>query len=238
MSGNFAANYLLPAYSAIENSLADAAANGRNGLGTVMVFSVGNQRAAGQDANQMLSNGRFAIQVGSISNPGDLGLLTPAQKPFSNKGASILVAAPGSHVTTTARVQMNDEGRVFGADAQAADGTSFSAPIVSGIVALMLEANPTLGYRDVQEILALSATKIATDPAYPTDWVDNKATNWNGGGMHVSHDYGFGEVEFAFGGDGTDKSRRWRRPEGSAEQGEWPSSESGWCANGEWRAAA
>ena len=195
MSGNFAANYLLQAYSTIDNSLADAAANGRNGLGTVVVFSAGNQRDAGQDANQMLSNGRFAIQVGSITNPGDLGLLTPAQKPFSNKGASILVSAPGSHVTTTTRVQMNDEGSVFGSDAEAVHDTSFSAPIVSGIVALMLEANPKLGYRDVQEILALSAKQIATDPAYPTDWSDNKAVNWNGGGMHVSHDYGFGEVD-------------------------------------------
>jgi len=38
----------------------------------------------------------------------------------------------------------------------------------------------------------LSARKV-TDAA--TVWADNKATNWNGGGMHVSHDYGFGEVD-------------------------------------------
>jgi len=28
-----------------------------------------------------------------------------------------------------------------------------------------------------------------------TTWQDNDAANWNGGAMHVSHDYGFGEVD-------------------------------------------
>src|SRR5262249_54145220 len=37
------------------------------------------------------------------------------------------------------------------------NGTSAATPIVSGVVALMLQANPGLGYRDVQEILAYSA---------------------------------------------------------------------------------
>jgi subtilisin-like proprotein convertase family protein len=37
------------------------------------------------------------------------------------------------------------------------NGTSFSAPIVSGVAALVLEAGPGLGYRDVAEILGLSA---------------------------------------------------------------------------------
>ena len=39
-----------------------------------------------------------------------------------------------------------------------ATGTSFAAPAVAGVVALMLEANPELGYRDIQQILAMSAT--------------------------------------------------------------------------------
>ena len=36
-------------------------------------------------------------------------------------------------------------------------GTSGAAPLVSGVIALMLEANPNLSYRDVQEILVRSA---------------------------------------------------------------------------------
>ncbi|MDP2821806.1 MAG: proprotein convertase P-domain-containing protein, partial [Sulfuritalea sp.] len=51
---------------------------------------------------------------------------------------------------------------------------------------------PNLGYRDVQQILALTARKV-NDPN--TDTTYNGATNWNGGGMHTSHDYGFGDVD-------------------------------------------
>ena len=70
-------------------------------------------------------------------------------------------------------------------------GTSAAAPIVSGVVALMLEANPRLGYRDVQEILAYSARQTGG----PEGWRSNGADDWNGGGLHVSHDFGFGLVD-------------------------------------------
>ena len=85
-----------------------------------------------------------------------------------------------------------EQGAVFGSDTAAVQGTSFATPLVSGIVALMLEANPNLGFRDIQEILALSARKVA-DTA--TVWQNNNASGWNGGAMHVSHDYGFGAVD-------------------------------------------
>jgi subtilisin family serine protease len=71
------------------------------------------------------------------------------------------------------------------------NGTSFSSPVVSGVAALMLDANPGLGWRDVQEILAATAGRTGS----PAGWSFNGADNWNGGGMHVSHDYGFGLVD-------------------------------------------
>src|SRR5690606_34768277 len=40
-------------------------------------------------------------------------------------------------------------------------GTSGATPIVSGVIALMLEANPNLSWRDVQEILVRSARQNA-----------------------------------------------------------------------------
>lgn len=40
------------------------------------------------------------------------------------------------------------------------NGTSASAPMASGVIALMLEANPNLSYRDVQEILVRSARQV------------------------------------------------------------------------------
>ena len=48
-------------------------------------------------------------------------------------------------------------------------GTSMATPVVSGIIALMLEANPTLNYADVREILRRTAVKdeymLAAPPA-------------------------------------------------------------------------
>jgi len=83
------------------------------------------------------------------------------------------------------------------------NGTSSAAPNVSAVAALMLEANPDLGYRDVKYILAKTAKKI--DPnnsgvstttilagstvVLDQGWVKNAANNW------FSTWYGFGAVD-------------------------------------------
>jgi len=170
-----------------------AADSGRGGLGTVIVAAGGNARATGGSAQGSLTNNnRFSIEVGAINAQSDLSTLQIGSAPFSNPGASLLVSAPGSNIQSTSHAVETDRGSLFGNNYSTMQGTSFATPIVSGIVALMLQANPNLGYRDVQEILALSARKI-NDPA--TQWSDNGAHNWNGGGMHTSNDYGFGEVD-------------------------------------------
>ncbi len=64
-------------------------------------------------------------------------------------------------------------------------GTSAACAMVSGVVALMLEANPKLGWRDVQEILMRSATVV--DPMMG-EW------SYNALGMPMSHKYGAGLV--------------------------------------------
>lgn len=64
-------------------------------------------------------------------------------------------------------------------------GTSAAAPMVAGVVALMLEARPALGWRDVQHILAASARR--NDPSH-LSW------SLNGAGRWYSPAYGFGAV--------------------------------------------
>ena len=79
-------------------------------------------------------------------------------------------------------------------------GTSGATPIVTGVVALMLDANEHLGWRDVQNILAYSAHEIGSgvDGIRLNDenntWHYNGSDNWNGGGLHYSEDYGYGAV--------------------------------------------
>jgi Ca2+-binding RTX toxin-like protein/subtilisin-like proprotein convertase family protein len=180
-------------YSSYKNLLEDSVMNGRNGLGTINVFAGGNQRQEGDNVNyHNLQNSRFSITTGSINQQGDLGALVEASTPFSNPGSAILVSAPGSNIKSTGNLLENPNGSQFLGEFSSSQGTSFSAPIVSGIVALMLEANPNLGYRDVQKILALTAKKF-DDPN--TTWLENGANNVNGGAMHYSEDYGFGIVD-------------------------------------------
>lgn len=80
------------------------------------------------------------------------------------------------------------------------NGTSSAAPNTSGVVSLILAANPALGYRDVRDILVKSSTKVdpgnaavsletADGPfvAHP-GWVRNAA------GHDFNNLYGFGRV--------------------------------------------
>ncbi len=64
-------------------------------------------------------------------------------------------------------------------------GTSAAAPLMAGVVALMLEANANLTYRDVQHVIANSATK---EGLLPTGWTRN------GAGFNHHHDFGFGRI--------------------------------------------
>lgn len=184
-TSNIFRGWNVPAYAEIE----EQAEQGRDGLGTITVSSAGNERKLGADANEVSEwTSRHVIVVGSIETDGKVS-------DFSNPGASILVVAPGRDVVSTDKVGEEGFGgsdQAIGPDYSWASGTSVSSPLVAGVIALMLEANPNLGWRDVQEILAYSAWN--SDPG-SASWTTNGASNWNGGGLHVSRDYGFGLVD-------------------------------------------
>jgi subtilisin-like proprotein convertase family protein/subtilisin family serine protease len=195
LKGNwaFVDNFLTEKFSVAGIALSNLAASGRHGLGTVVVQSAGNSFSVGDDTNlHNFQNSQYIITVAATDYSGNVTT-------YSSPGASVLIAAPGggggdklSDIITTDRVGVagNDPSNFT-----STRGTSFSAPIASGIVALMLEANPNLGYRDVQEILAYSARKIS---ATNNDWRYNGAVNWNGGGLHydaIDHNLGYGLMD-------------------------------------------
>ena len=187
-----------------------AVSQGRGGRGTIIVQSANNDRSFGDlnadgvqqstdagrgDANaDAANNGHLAIVVGSVNETGRVDS-------YSSPGANLLVSAFGTsnNVVTTDLVGAN--GYTSGDYTGSFSGTSAAAPMVSGVVALMLDANPNLGWRDVQQILALTARQVGSEMnAPPTgderfSWSYNKADNWNGGGMHFSNDYGYGLVD-------------------------------------------
>jgi Ca2+-binding RTX toxin-like protein/subtilisin-like proprotein convertase family protein len=186
----FSDNFRNAAWAGVQDALATGVEQGRNSLGTVYVFAAGNDRqyvansaSDGDNTNNhSLTNSRFVITAAASTEDGHIAS-------FSTPGASILVTAPGDSILTTAIDNGNGDPTD---DFTFVSGTSFAAPIVSGVVAIMLQANANLGYRDIQDILALSSHKI--DPT-SSGWATNGATNWNGGGNIVSHDFGFGLID-------------------------------------------
>ena len=179
-SDNFRSSSLLP----IAQALDLAAETGRDGLGTILVVAGGNGRVIrngqniGDDANfHNLTNSRHTIAVAATGADGTVA-------GFSSPGANLLLAAPGVALTTA-------DGLGSGAaDAAVVTGTSFAAPLVSATVALMLEVNPGLGSRDVQENLALTAR-----PSHSAGASVNAAKGVNGGGLVFDRDIGFGILD-------------------------------------------
>ncbi|MEM0233413.1 MAG: S8 family serine peptidase [Candidatus Nezhaarchaeales archaeon] len=74
---------------------------------------------------------------------------------FSSYGPYVDLSAPGVSVYTTAR----------GGGYVAVSGTSFSAPIVAGIAALMYSLNPSLTPNQIEQILESTAVDLG-DPGY------------------------------------------------------------------------
>ena len=74
------------------------------------------------------------------------------------------------------------------------NGTSSAAPTVAGVVALMLEANANLTWRDVKHILATTAVQVGT-LSYTFLGVVQYEWETNSAGYTFHNWYGFGKVD-------------------------------------------
>lgn len=84
--------------------------------------------------------------------------------PFSSYGAGVDLAAPGTRITSTIRqgILQQDYGSIDG-------GTSFSAPIVTGMFALLAARNPVLPF-DAYIDAALSTAQPAPAASHGGNW--------------------------------------------------------------------
>jgi subtilisin-like proprotein convertase family protein len=184
---------------------------GRSGRGSIFVWACGNGRADGDESNyDGYSNMPETIAVGAV---GDQGRLSGE----SESGANVVVVAPSSSAGRQGIVCADLVGaRGYNANGEN-DGnvipfanysdlnytndfgmTSGAAPQVSGVVALMLGANPNLGWRDVQEILITTARRVSPTDA---DWKKN------GAGFFFNHKFGAGLVDASA---AVDKAAQWK----------------------------
>ena len=157
---------------------------GRGGLGNIITWAAGNGLDDNDNSNyDGYANLRYTIAVTAVTHYG-------VQSYYAEPGANILVASPsngdGEGITTTDNqgsggYTANDYTDTFG-------GTSSATPLVSGVIALMLEANANLTWRDVQHILVHTSRQNDASTSV-TSWATN------GAGHDVSHKYGFGVVD-------------------------------------------
>lgn len=196
--------------AAMSSALEEATERGRGGLGTVFVFAGGNGRVYGEDVNyDGYANHSRVIAVGAVTDQGD-------QAAFSEPGACLVVCAPsgsgtklcsGGRQALTTTDLMGGNGYNYNAAfcelsspdyTQNFSGTSGATALVSGVIALMLDGNPGLGWRDVKEILMRSARKVLLTDA---DWQTNAA------GLSHNHRVGAGLVSAR---QAVELSRRWK----------------------------
>ncbi|MCF7668838.1 MAG: S8 family serine peptidase [Verrucomicrobia bacterium] len=195
--GNVSADQLEPTF--LESiGLNRALNNGRSGLGTIMVRSAGNGRDSLLNANDnAYASDPRVIAVGAVRIDGRAAS-------YSSPGACILVSAPSGDsgegydgLFTTDRQGQKGYNQItftndladYAFNVYGFSGTSASAPQISGLVALILESNPSLSIRDVQQILIHSARQYDMD--------DPNLTT-NAAGFRVSHNTGFGVPDAGF----------------------------------------
>lgn len=135
-----------PAYISNE-ALIEGVTNGRNGLGTIYVFSAGN---GGNEADSCAADGYassiYTIAIGSLDQDGNNPLYEEACS--AKMAVAYSNSRPGNQVVST--WPESECVRNF-------TGTSAATPLVSGVILLALEVNPRLSWRDIQYLIAYTS---------------------------------------------------------------------------------
>ncbi|XP_064596448.1 neuroendocrine convertase 2-like [Liolophura sinensis] len=159
---------------------------GRNGLGSIYVWATGNGGLTNDDCN---ADGYVSrpetVSIGSVNDRG-------ARPYFMEVCPSTLAVVPTGGYETPSEMNMQHQPKIKVVTTDlhkectlGFQGTSSAAPMAAGCIALALQANPHLTWRDVQHIVVNSARITINDGS----WIQN------GAGFHVSPNFGFGVLD-------------------------------------------
>jgi subtilisin-like proprotein convertase family protein len=221
-------------YSAIDPNYLDAikatVTQNRNGLGLVIARAAGNnfsfQEGSIYRSVNCNADGNnthpYTVNVAAFNANGD-----PAD--YTSPGSCIWISGPGGEfsqitpaiistdlmtcnagasqtVTTQNAFQSGGAPNTGCNYTDAFNGTSAATPHVSGTVALMLEINPNLSWRDVKHILASTAQRFypnadpiayTFDPTSPFQHISIPGWTQNAAGFYYHNLYGFGSLDAA-----------------------------------------
>ena len=212
-----------------ESLFAHGVSNLRSGLGAIYVKSAGNAfrgcHSLRRDVNEQIgcraatanaiNNLPYLIVVGGFNAAGE-------RSSYASAGANLWITAPAGQygrddpaLVTTDQIGLprgDTEGLSDDTALEATvnpdgdytenfNGTSASAAVVTGAIAVLLEAEPQLTWRDVKHVLAKTARRIDPDRAAVEESFDLIArtlqTAWsvNSAGYGFHNWYGFGALD-------------------------------------------
>lgn len=166
--------------TALRDTIHNLAVNGRGGKGVVIVFGAGNDNVS-IDVNTTIGSYSDVVTVGATDR-----YLSKAA--YSNYGPAIDVVAPGGYYSGILSPDLSGSDGLADTDEDynlaygyMFTGTSAATPVVSGLAALMLQANPNLTSAQVLSILKSTADKIGTE-----SYVDGRNDTFGSGKINAA----------------------------------------------------
>lgn len=164
----------------VKKALEEGATIGRSGKGSIFLQPGGNSglNSGGSCSHDVLVNSIYTIGINAVGRAG-------TKPKYGELCPGIMAAAYSSGIYPDPYMVTTDVGNSC---TKTFSGTSSSVAVAGGVMALTLEANPSLTWRDVQHLIVQSTRRDVVNSGH-AQWIINAA------GHRYSTAFGFGLMD-------------------------------------------